>query len=112
MNTEYKSNTLLELSATPGKYLHKLGTDLYITKTILLPSDSISAYEEVDMIPAYTVQEYESMVEQLIAEKYTIQQEIAIQRQRETKPEEFAEYNQFCEECKIKAKSLLNGKEN
>ena len=43
---------------------------------------------------------YEERVEQLIRERYTINQEFAIQRQRETKPEEFAEYFSYCEECK------------
>lgn len=47
---------------------------------------------------------YEERVEQLIREKYSVNQELAIQRQRETKPEEFAEYFAYCEECKMLAK--------
>lgn len=47
---------------------------------------------------------YEERVEQLIREKFSINQELAIQRQRETKPEEFEEYFAYCEECKAKAK--------
>ena len=47
---------------------------------------------------------YEERVEQLIREKYSINQELAIQRQRETKPDEFEEYFAYCEECKAKAK--------
>jgi hypothetical protein len=48
---------------------------------------------------------YEERVEQLIREKYSINQELAILRQRETKPDEFAEYFAFCEECKSVAKN-------
>lgn len=48
---------------------------------------------------------YDEHVEQLIREKYSINQELAIQRQRETKPDEFAEYFAFCEECKSVAKN-------
>ncbi|MBO7230462.1 MAG: hypothetical protein J6V20_03500 [Bacteroidaceae bacterium] len=48
---------------------------------------------------------YEERVEQLIREKYSINQELAIQRQRDTKPSEFEEYFVFCEECKTMAKN-------
>lgn len=47
---------------------------------------------------------YEERVEQLIREKYSINQEFAIQRQRDTKPSEFKEYFSYCEECKLKVK--------
>ena len=47
---------------------------------------------------------YEERVEQLIRERYSLNQELAIQRQRETKPGEFEEYFAYCEECKTKAK--------
>jgi hypothetical protein len=47
---------------------------------------------------------YEERVEQLIRERYSLNQELAIQRQRETKVDEFNEYFNYCEECKTKAK--------
>jgi hypothetical protein len=47
---------------------------------------------------------YEERVEQLIRERYSLNQELAIQRQRDTKPSEFEEYFAYCEECKTKAK--------
>ena len=50
---------------------------------------------------------YEERVEQLIREKYSINQEFAIQRQRESKPEEFEEYFAYCEECKSLAKNEI-----
>lgn len=50
---------------------------------------------------------YEERVEQLIRERYTANQELAIQRQRETKPDEFEEYFTYCEECKAFAKNGL-----
>lgn len=50
---------------------------------------------------------YDELVEQLIHERYTIGQEIARLRQKDTKPDEFAEYNAYAEECKLKAKKLL-----
>lgn len=39
--------------------------------------------------------------------KYTIDDEIAILRQATSKPQEFEEYNAYVEECKSKAKYLM-----
>lgn len=59
--------------------------------------------------PAPTKEEtqaaYENYVNALIREKYTLSQELAILRQRDTKPEEYAAYNEYCEECKAQAKA-------
>ena len=48
---------------------------------------------------------YKQKVSCLIREKYSVDDEIAIIRQRDTKPEEFAEYNKFCEDCKTLVKN-------
>ena len=50
---------------------------------------------------------YPKLVRELINEKYSIYDELAIQRQRDTKPLEFQEYNAYCEECKAEAKRIL-----
>ena len=47
---------------------------------------------------------YKQKVEDYIREKYTVSDELAILRQRDTKPEEYAEYYAYCEECKAKSK--------
>lgn len=47
---------------------------------------------------------YEEKVVSLIREKYSLDEELAIQRQRDTKPDEFNEYFAYCEKCKEKAK--------
>lgn len=51
---------------------------------------------------------YEQKVVALIREKYTLDDELAIQRQKETKPDEWSEYFAYCEECKVKAKEKIN----
>ena len=48
---------------------------------------------------------YEEAVEAEIAKHYTIKQELAIQRQKEEKPQEYAEYYAYCEACKEYVKS-------
>ena len=52
---------------------------------------------------------YEQLIISKIREKYTIDQELAILRQRDTKPQEFAEYNAYVEQCKAEAKEVING---
>lgn len=50
---------------------------------------------------------YEERVEQLIRERYSVSDELAILRQRDTKQSEFDEYFAFCEECKALAKNNM-----
>ena len=50
---------------------------------------------------------YPTLVQELINKKYSIYDELAIQRQRNTKKAEFNEYNTYCEQCKEQAKGLL-----
>lgn len=49
---------------------------------------------------------YGEAVNNKIRERYTVSQEFAILRQKDEKPEEYAEYYAYCEECKdfVKAK--------
>ena len=55
---------------------------------------------------------YSALVSRMIRRKYSINDELAILRQRDSKPDEFAEYNTYCEQCKAKAKSLIQEQEN
>ena len=50
---------------------------------------------------------YPKLVQDLINEKYSIFDEIALLRQRSTKKAEFNEYNAYCEDCKVRAKQML-----
>ena len=49
--------------------------------------------------------EYENKIVALIRKKYNVNQELAILRQRDTKPQEFAEYNEYVEQCKAQVKN-------
>lgn len=44
-------------------------------------------------------------VNELIRERYSLSDELAILRQRDEKPEEYKEYFAFCEECKKQVKN-------
>lgn len=54
---------------------------------------------------------YPYLVTELIRERYTIDEELAILRQRDEKPEEFAEYNTYAEACKREAREILGMEE-
>ena len=48
---------------------------------------------------------YGEAVDNKIRERYSISQEFAILRQRDEKPDEYAAYFAYCEECKAFVKS-------
>jgi hypothetical protein len=54
---------------------------------------------------------YSDEVIRRIRERYSINNELSILRQRDEKPEEFAAYNAYAEECKRKAKADVYGEE-
>lgn len=52
---------------------------------------------------------YEDLIVSKIRKKYSVNQELAILRQRDTKPEEYQIYFDYVEQCKAEAKSeVLN----
>lgn len=50
---------------------------------------------------------YENLVTTKIRKRYSLNQELAILRQRDTKEEEFVAYNAYAEQCKIEAKAEM-----
>lgn len=59
-------------------------------------------YVEIEDIPSETpVIPYEERVVSRIREVYSVDDELAILRQRDTKPEEFREYNRVVEAIKV-----------
>lgn len=55
--------------------------------------------------------QYERRVDELIREKYTLSQELAIIRQQATKSAEYNAYFEYCEECKAKSRAEVYGNE-
>ena len=50
---------------------------------------------------------YADRVNEMIRARYSVSDELAIIRQRDTKPEEFEEYNAFVEGCKATAREEI-----
>jgi hypothetical protein len=97
-----------------GKEVLRPRSLVYKGSTYLPPTDElllVAGYEikEVDIPePTPYVPTYEEKVVELMREKYSMDDELAILRQRDSKPDEFAEYNDYCEECKRKAKEGMS----
>ncbi len=88
---------------------------VYDNTTYVPPTDTqllAAGYEirevETETDPAASATlSYEARVVELIRIRYSVDDELAILRQRDTKPDEFAEYNAYCEQCKTQAKEEL-----
>lgn len=111
------ANGLIKLTATAG-LVHKLGTDIYVPSIVLLPSDTLDMYEEVIEKPAYTKEQYDNKVADLVRQRYSESEEFAIQRKAinaafspsvtsadSTALEEYQSYNAYVDECKLRAKN-------
>lgn len=76
---------------------------------ISIENGAYKVYERYGRLIAYTEQEkqrlYEREVEKLIRQKYSVSQEFALLRQRDSKISEFTEYNIYAEDCKLQAKT-------
>ena len=62
-------------------------------------------YENGSLVVKTNIQNYEQLVEKYIRERYSVSNELAILRQKETKPIEYQAYFEYCEQCKSKAKA-------
>lgn len=51
---------------------------------------------------------YGGLVNSLIRNRYSIDAELSLHRQRDVKTVEFEAYNDYCESCKESARSVLN----
>ena len=68
----------------------------------------MTAEEIAQMKTGMPVPTYDELVDAEIRKRYSASQEFAILRQRDEKPEEYAEYYAYCEECKAKVKEEIN----
>lgn len=111
------NNTYAE--SADGRYIHRLGTEIYGRRITLLPGDTADSFEEVDAPPRYTREQYEHTVAALVRERYTADEEFALQRKvlnsmlspmtlsadtAEKTMAEYADYNNYVEQCKLRAK--------
>lgn len=121
MNTTQKSNNLVELSTDSEHILHRIGSEDYSEiRKIMTPNPSEWEEIAVSDIPPYTKAEYDNKVAELVREKYTADEEFALQRKMLNavmSPEtisadgsagraidEYQAYNAYVQGCKQRAK--------
>lgn len=89
-----------------------------IKETPAVPAkDAYDEYEDIQVYIPYTAEElaerkqqkYEDRVVELLRKKYSLNQELAILRQRNEKPEEYQAYHDYAEQCKATAKTEILG---
>lgn len=77
--------------------------------------DAWDEYEDIYVFVPYTAEElalirekkYKAAIVTKIRERYTLDDELALARQRDAKPDEWAEYNAYCEACKAAVKAVM-----
>lgn len=67
----------------------------------------MGALERIIEKSGRTEELYAARVSAMIRGRYSVDAELAILRQRDGKPEEFAAYNAFAEDCKARVRASL-----
>ena len=93
-----KKQTLIEID---GVYYP---TEIEMTQEEIEEIERQEQERETQEAQAFWAMPYAERVSKLIRERYSLDDELALSRQRETKQEEFEEYFTYCEECKIRAR--------
>lgn len=90
--------------------LHEIGSDSYrpLHKATVCNPERWEELAEADIPHTYSQSEYHAKVSQLIRERYSVSAELAVLRQRDSKPEEFAVYDAYAEQCKRRARTELS----
>ncbi len=98
-----------QVTSTEGRLVRRVGSDVYFRRATVLDTDTEVDFEEVDSRPAYSLADYEARVAELIAERYTTAQELALINNYNAGEcaEEYAFYQSFRAECKAKARQEL-----
>lgn len=110
--TEQRTRIIPATYDDDGNILTEERTETYEVEVPVMVSVTrdMTAEEEAEIKEQETQQyndiSYEDLVTQFIREKYSLNDELALSRQRDTKAEEFNAYYEYCEECKVKAKEI------
>lgn len=95
------------IEAEEGKVLRRKGSEepSAIRQALVTDPDE---WEEIDAaeLPALSKAEYDAEVERLIALRYSYGKEIEVNRERDSKPAQFAAYLEYVEECKVRAREI------
>lgn len=102
-----ESINMWSIEAEEGKVLRRKGSEEPSAIRQAMVTDP-EQWEEVDPaeLPALSKAEYDAEVERLIALRYSYGKEIEVNREHDTRPEQFAAYLEYVEECKVRAREI------
>lgn len=87
--------------------IRRIGQGTGFKRCFLLSDETEKDFEEAESFPEDETVPYKDQVVALIRERYSYDDELAILRQQNRKPEEFKAYDDYCEECKTTIKQKL-----
>lgn len=102
-----ESINMWSIEAEEGKVLRRKGSTERSENRHATVTDP-DEWEEIDAAgqPSQTKAEYDAEVERLIALRYSYGKEIEVNRERDSKPAQFAAYLEYVEECKVRAREI------
>lgn len=84
-----------------------LGVSKYLDGELINPTlEELEQKRQEEFVATKQIR-YENRVVELLRQKYSLDQELAILRQRDDKIEEFTAYSAYAEECKLQAKQEI-----
>lgn len=106
---KYKKERWIEVESIPSpeEIPGKIPVMYYRNGAIVYEYEAAPEATEDGMETSTVPMDYGETVNGLIRRKYTLSEELAILRQRDTKSEEFEAYNAYAESCKEEAILLI-----
>lgn len=106
---KYKKERWIEVESIPSpeEIPGKIPVMYYRNGAIVYEYEEAPEATEDDTETPPVPMDYGETVNGLIRRKYTLSEELAILRQRDTKAEEFEAYNAYAESCKEEARLLI-----
>lgn len=106
---KYKKERWIEVESIPSpeEIPGKIPVMYYRNGAIVYEYEAAPEATEDGMETSTVPMDYGETVNGLIRRKYTLSEELAILRQRDTKAEEFEAYNAYAESCKEEARLLI-----
>ena len=115
MKQEQISTTVVKIMAEDGCLLRRRGETATAGNTPLIAAAAVADWEEITVEEAENAkrsaeaeERYRRIVTERIRRRYDLDAELAILRQRDDKPEEFAAYSAYAEQCKAEARAEVD----
>lgn len=107
-----KGNDVLHGETRNGKFIGTIKINGRFVTNPTLQQLTNDGWVEYIPTPQTHTPTYKERVVELVRQSYDIDDELAILRQKDTKPNEFSQYNAFVEQCRQQARNELQQQNN